>query len=112
MRFPLALFVFLLLPMFDAPPATAQAGSQGKRNEAAQTFTGCLDQRDAHYYLTEETELKPVARLRAEGATEDDWFAKHVGHRVRISGKASERDGARFIHVRRIQTIAETCQPR
>jgi hypothetical protein len=105
-----------LLATLTCSLALLAAAADSKRGQpkAATTYTGCVDQRGSAYYLVESSEMAPVARLTATGASEDDWFAKHVGHQVRVTGApeaagADKGDSERRIRVTRIESVSDTC---
>jgi hypothetical protein len=93
----------------------AGAGPKARQPRAeAKVYTGCLDQREAGYVLTDDVEMKPFATLHgADGAatSDDNLLARFLGHRVRVEGRAEEsREGGTVIRVRRITSLAETCE--
>ena len=93
----------------------AQAGSQrsGKteRSAAKDSLTGCVDERDGQYMLTNDTDLRPVARLQPAAGSPEDNFAKHVGHKVTVRGKLSKEGPLPLMTVQSIVTVSEACAP-
>ena len=54
---------------------------------AKDSLTGCVDERDGQYVLTNDTNLQPIARLQPAAGSADDNFARHMGHKVTVRGK-------------------------
>lgn len=73
-------------------------------------LTGCVDQQEGRYVLTDDRTLSPVADLEADGFP-TEGFAKHVGHKVTIRGISSSGSARPVFKVRTIETVSETCAP-
>jgi len=101
-----------VVPLFGT--ATAMADDQGKKQEPAKTeqvsLTGCVDQQDGLYVLVDDRSLAPIASLVAEGFP-TEGFAKHVGHKVTVSGTSNPGKSRTVIKVRSIQAVSDTCAP-
>jgi hypothetical protein len=96
---------FLWLVLLSVLCAPAQSGK--KRSPAAQTLTGCLDQRDGQYILADEKTLEKRLRLEPAGFDREN-FARYVGHKVALTG---QKESEEVFRVREIKTVAETCTP-
>jgi len=99
------------------PPAMANApfqpGQQEKApkkdaKQAETSLTGCVDERDERYILTDDRELKPIANLEADGFPQEG-FAKHLGHKVTVRGVSSPGDPRPTFKVRSITLVSESC---
>lgn len=91
--------------------AGAQTAPKKKKSApAAETIVGCVDQKDGAYILTDDRQIGKVAALEPDGFDREN-FAKHVGHKVKLTGKSSGTGPERVFRVRAIQTIAEYCAP-
>jgi hypothetical protein len=115
--FPTAAILLALLAA--APPDIWSAPSQLGQQEKAPpkkappsgtSLTGCVDEQDGHYILTDDRELTPIANLEADGFPQEG-FAKHMGHKVTVRGTSSPGDPRPTFKVRSITTVSETCAP-
>ena len=113
----LAAIIFVLGTVAGVvPPDHRLIAQEGTRKKSApkskdnhQALTGCVDEQDGRYVLLDDRMLN-LAELEAVGASNEDFFAKHVGHKVTVKGtKASEAD-ARF-KVTSIEDISSACTP-
>jgi hypothetical protein len=111
--------VILLTLLAAAPPALVSApfepGQQEnapKKNakQAVTSLTGCVDEQDGRYILSDDRELKPIAYLEADGFPQEG-FAKHLGHKVTVRGISSPGDPRPTFKVRSITLVSETCAP-
>jgi len=84
--------------------------SQSKRQAGASSLTGCVDQQDGHYVLTDDRTLKPIADLAPEGFPVEG-FAKHLGHKVTVRGTSSAGGTRPLFKVRSIETVSDVCAP-
>ncbi len=114
----LAIPLFALLYAGTSRPAypTPQA-SQGQQKQpkapakpAGASMTGCVDEQDSRYVLTDDRTLNPIANLEADGFP-TEGFAKHMGHKVTVRGTSNPGDPLPVFKVRSIETISETCAP-
>lgn len=119
MRFAVLAVISLASVALAAPPeeklspgdaAQKKSAPKAKRNESQQTMTGCVDEQDGKYVLLDDSMLKKLVDLEAAGASAEDFFAKHVGHKVTIKGNKSAEAEGRF-KVTSIQDIAAVCAP-
>jgi hypothetical protein len=90
--------------------AAAMPQSQQK-NPAKASLTGCVDERDGQYVLTNDTDLQPTANLKAAAGSPADNFARHVGHKVTVRGVLSKGDPLPMITVESVSTISRSCAP-
>jgi hypothetical protein len=100
-----------------AQPAMAyapfQPGQQEKApkkdaKQAETSLTGCVDEQDGRYILTDDRELKPIANLEADGFPQEG-FAKHLGHKIMVRGISSPGDPRPTFKVRTITLVSDTC---
>jgi len=90
----------------------AAASPQGKAGPAAKaSLTGCLDERDGQYVLTNDTNLQPTARLKPAAGSPEDNFARHMGHKVTVRGVLSKEETLPIMTVESVQTVSQTCAP-
>jgi len=101
-------FQGVLIAAWFALVAPAQTENRA-RPDATDSLTGCVDERDGIYVLTNDTNLKVTARLRPEQGSPDDKFARHLGHKVTVRGKISNEDTPPVITVKSVDTISEAC---
>jgi hypothetical protein len=109
----------LLVLLTAAPPAVSSAPSRLGQQEKAPSkkaqpsgtsLTGCVDEQDGRYILTDDRELTPIANLEADGFPQEG-FAKHMGHKVTVRGTSVPGDPRPTFKVRSITTVSETCAP-
>lgn len=99
------LLVFLVI----AVGATACLAQSSKTKKAS--LTGCVDQHDGEYVLTNDTDLQPAARLRPTAGSADDNFAKHVGEKVTVQGRLADGQPLPVLTVDSLKTVSHTCAP-
>jgi hypothetical protein len=73
---------------------------------APQSLTGCVDEQFGQYVLLDSQMVK-IVNLQSAGSN-NDVFAKYVGHEVQVKGTKSAGPKATFT-VKGIEQIAETC---
>src|SRR6266496_3030524 len=119
----LGLLLTLLMAVGFAAPADQKRSPEGNQKKSArqsknnrqaqppqQVMTGCVDEQDGNYVLLDDQMQKKLADLEAVGASNEDFFAKHLGHKVTIKGrKASEQDSK--FKVSSIEDVAPVCAP-
>jgi hypothetical protein len=106
-----ATFFALHLPI--AAPAPQQENQQQPKKDAkseSQSMTGCIDEQDGTYVLTNDRDLALIAILQADGFP-TEAFAKHVGHKVTVRGSAIPGGTHPTFKVRSIAAISDTCAP-
>ncbi len=107
----MALAFTLSIVSFPLTAGQQEKATQKKDAKSAPTsMTGCVDQRDGQYVLTDDRELKPIANLEADGFPQEG-FAKHLGHKVTVSGTSNSADPRPTFKVRSITTVSESCTP-
>ena len=87
----------------------AQAQTGETRKSVKDSLTGCVDERDGQYVLTNDTNLQTVARLQPEAGTADDNFARHVGHKVTVRGKLSREGTPPVMMVQSVVPVSDMC---
>jgi hypothetical protein len=101
----------LLLSLICALPfAAAQKRGEKKRATPAQSLTGCVDQKEANFILRDPQSVRQMAELHGDGFS-DDNFAKHLGHRVTVTGTLNSEANPPVMKVREIKMISEICEP-
>ncbi|MGA2133474.1 MAG: hypothetical protein ABSH50_14365 [Bryobacteraceae bacterium] len=99
------LLVFLVLA------ASAMACSAQTSKAAKTSLTGCVDERDGEYVLTNDRDLKPTARLRPAAGSAEDNFARHMGEKVTVQGRLSDDQPLPVLTVESLKTVSQTCAP-
>ncbi len=108
------LLALALIPATGVSKASAsplQSTSRKDAKKTADSLTGCVDERDGRYVLTDDRELSPIANLEADGFPQEG-FAKHLGHKVTVRGTSTPGDPRPTFKVRSIATVSETCGQR
>ena len=100
---------FLVLAM--SLSAVAFQGSKTRKSAAKDSLTGCVDQRDGQYVLTNDTNLQPIARLQPAAGSADDNFARHMGEKVTVKGRVEKGDPLDLITVQSVETVSQSCAP-
>jgi hypothetical protein len=99
----------------ESPSALAhqekkQPRAEGQDKGKSGSLTGCVDQQDGRYVLTDDRNLQPIADLEADGFP-TEGFAKHVGHKVTVKGSSKPGSSRPVFKVRSIETVSQTCAP-
>jgi hypothetical protein len=90
----------------------AAAPQSGKARPAAKaSLTGCVDERDGQYVLTNDTNLQPTARLQPAAGSPEDNFARYMGQKVTVRGVLSKADTLPIMTVESVKTVSQTCAP-
>jgi hypothetical protein len=84
----------------DAP--TNKSDSSAERR-----LTGCIDEQEGHYVLLDDR-MQKVAGLQSPGS-DDAWFARFMGHEVRVTGTQSSAQPGAF-KVTGIEQVSDTCR--
>jgi hypothetical protein len=88
-----------------------KSAPQSKSNrQAQQSMTGCVDEQDGNYVLLDDRMQKKLADLEAVGASNEAFFAKHLGHTVTIKGRKASEPETSF-KVSSIEDVASVCAP-
>jgi hypothetical protein len=88
----------------------AHKNSAPKSKSSQQSLTGCVDEQDGNYVLLDDKMLNRLADLEAVGASNEAFFAKHLGHKVTVKGTKSSESDARF-KVTSIEDLSAVCAP-
>lgn len=99
----------LLLLVVSVAVAAPQSGKS--QPAAKSSLTGCIDERNGQYVLTNDTDLQPTASLKPAAGSPEDNFARHMGHKVTVRGVLSNQTPLPVMTVDRVDTISETCAP-
>ena len=109
------LFTVLLLLSLVAPGVAADKGAADKKSKKApaakaQTLTGCVDETPSGYVLRGERQLKQIAALEPVGFDKEN-LARHVGHKVTVTGKLTGPADAPVFMVQSVKELADYCAP-
>jgi len=115
-----ALFLITLTGLVIAAPSENAGAPQESKKKSEpkakssrstqQTLTGCVDEQDGKYVLLDDRMLTKLALLEAVPASNEAFFAKHLGHKVTIKGSKSSEQEAPF-KVTSIEDLASVCAP-
>jgi hypothetical protein len=105
MRYLLSLLIFSVC-VTAAPPQSGKTKPGAKAS-----LTGCIDERDGQYVLTNDTNLQPTARLQPAAGSPEDNFARHMGHKVKVQGVLSKEEPLPTMTVESVETVSQTCAP-
>lgn len=97
--------------MLTVSAAVAAPQSAKPRPAAKASLTGCVDERDGQYVLTNDTNLQPTARLKPAAGSPEDNFARYMGQKVTVRGALSKEEPLPIMTVDSIQTVSQTCAP-
>jgi len=92
----------------DTQKKTAPKSKSNRQGE--QSLTGCVDEQDGNYVLLDDRMLKKLVDLEAVPASNEAFFAKHLGHKVTVKGSKSSEQEAKF-KVTSIEDVASVCAP-
>ena len=91
--------------------AEKKSAPQSKSNrQVQQSMTGCVDEQDGNYVLLDDRMQGKLADLEAVGASNEAFFAKHLGHTVTVRGRKSSEQDLKF-KVSSIEDKAPVCAP-
>ena len=96
-----------------AAPAPQQENQQQPKKDAksqGDSMTGCIDEQDGIYVLTNDRDLALIAILQADGFP-TEAFAKHVGHKVTVRGTTIPGGPHPTFKVRSIAAVSDSCTP-
>jgi hypothetical protein len=103
---------YLLTLLMLSVCVTAAPPQSGKTKSGAKaSLTGCVDERDGQYVLTNDTDLRPTARLKPAAGTPEDNFARHMGEKVKVVGVLSKEEPLPVMTVESVDTVSQTCAP-
>jgi hypothetical protein len=101
----------LVLLMLAVSVAAAPPQSGKARPAAKASRTGCVDERNGQYVLTNDTNLQPTARLQPAAGSPEDNFARYMGQKVTVRGVLSKADPLPIMTVESVKTVSQTCAP-
>jgi hypothetical protein len=114
MRFPWAFLILLAIAPLSAQTASNSKKPAKKAATAAQTLTGCVDEKQSQFVLRTDDSLRELATLEPVGFDATN-FARFVGHKVEAKGQlAKTAEGApvlRVSSIEHIRNISDTCAP-
>jgi hypothetical protein len=107
--------------MLGAPDDQKPGPSEGSQKKAApksqkgnragqESLTGCVDEQDGRYVLLDDHMLNKLVNLETTVASAEDFFAKHMGHKVVVKGSRASGQEAVF-KVTSIEDVATVCAP-
>jgi len=97
--------------MLTVSVASASQQSGKARPAAKASLTGCVDERDGQYVLTNDTNLQPTARLQPAAGSPEDNFARYMGQKVTVRGALSKEEPLPIMTVESVKTVSQTCAP-
>ena len=92
--------------------ALAEQEPQPQKESKSQSasMTGCVDEQNGRYVLTNDTDLALIAILEADGFP-TEAFAKHLGHKVTVRGTVIPGGTQPTFKVRSVAAVSDTCSP-
>ena len=109
--FPLFLYAMVFaIGLSTAAPAPQQEQPKKDSKSTAASMTGCVDEQDGRYVLTNDRELAVIAILEADGFP-TEAFAKHMGHKVTIRGTVIPGGDQPTFKVRSVVAVSDVCAP-
>jgi hypothetical protein len=99
----------LLILTIGVAAASPQAGKA--KTAAKASLTGCVDEHDGQYVLTNDTDLKPTARLQPAAGSPEDNFARFMGQKVTVRGTLSSEQPLPIMTVENLKPVSQTCAP-
>lgn len=110
-------FLFLPAILFAIVSSSAAPAMQEDKQEpkteskkAGSSMTGCVDEQNGRYVLTNDTDLALIAILEADGFP-TEAFAKHLGHKVTIRGTVIPGGTQPTFKVRSVAAVSDSCTP-
>ena len=101
--------ITILMLAVGLAAASPQAGKV--KPAAKASLTGCVDEHDGQYMLTNDTNLQPTARLKPAAGSPEDNFARFMGQKVTVKGALSKEEPLPVMTVESVQTVSQTCAP-
>jgi hypothetical protein len=111
-RIPLGLAVIFLAIGSSNLALAAQQEQQPKKESKSESasMTGCVDEQDGRYVLTNDSDLALIAILEADGFP-TEAFAKHMGHKVTVRGTVIPGGTQPTFKVRSVAAVSDICSP-
>jgi len=110
---PVLLFALLgatALPTAALAPQQEKQQPKSDSKSGNDSMTGCVDEQNGHYVLTNDRDLALIAHLEADGFP-TEAFAKHMGHKVTVRGTAIPGGSEPTFKVRSVTAVSDTCAP-
>jgi hypothetical protein len=103
--------IFVTIGSSNAALATQQEQQPKKESKSASdSMTGCIDEQNGRYVLTNDSDLALIAILEADGFP-TEAFAKHMGHKVTVRGTVIPGGTQPTFKVRSVAAVSDTCSP-
>jgi hypothetical protein len=103
--------IFLAIGSSNPALATEQEQQPKKESKSAgDSMTGCVDEQNGRYVLTNDSDLALIAILEADGFP-TEAFAKHLGHKVTVRGTVIPGGTQPTFKVRSVAAVSDTCSP-
>ena len=104
--------IFFAIGSSSAAPVEQEQQQQPKKESksASDSMTGCVDEQNGRYVLTNDTDLALIAILEPDGFP-TEAFAKHMGHKVTIRGTVIPGGAQPTFKVRSVTAVSDTCTP-
>src|SRR5580658_137660 len=111
-RINVALAVILLAIGSSNAVLAAQQEQQPKKESKSpgDSMTGCVDEQNGRYVLTNDSDLALIAILEADGFP-TEAFAKHMGHKVTVRGTVIPGGTQPTFKVRSVAAVSDMCAP-
>jgi hypothetical protein len=94
----------------DGSQKKAAPKSKKSNRQTQESLSGCVDEQDGKYVLLDDRMLNKLANLETTVASAEDFFAKHVGHKVVVRGNKASGQETVF-KVTGIEDVAAVCAP-
>ena len=101
---------FAIVSSTTALAAEKEQQPQKETKSQGASMTGCVDEQNGKYVLTNDTDLALIAILEADGFP-TEAFAKHMGHKVTVRGTVIPGGTQPTFKVRSVAAVSDTCAP-
>jgi competence protein ComGC len=108
--FLLALIGATALPIAALAPQQEKQQPKKDSKTGNDSMTGCVDEQNGNYVLTNDRDLALIAHLEADGFP-TEAFAKHMGHKVTVRGTVVPGSSEPTFKVRSVTPVSDTCAP-
>jgi hypothetical protein len=110
----IAVTIAVILFTIGSSHAALEAGQEQQPKKesksAGDSMTGCVDEQNGRYVLTNDSDLALIAILEADGFP-TEAFAKHLGHKVTVRGTVIPGGPQPTFKVRSVAAVSDTCSP-
>jgi hypothetical protein len=106
-------YIWIGVALLAAATAAEPPQKAKKKAVAAQSVTGCMDEKPEVYVIRSDDALKELVQLEPVGF-EKAIFARYVGHKVTISGQlitSTDPPTLKVSSPANIKQIADICAP-